>query len=180
MRAKAKKGTDEDVDRFRSELLSKHGSGISVGFDHVAQALAVNGEAAFSERSGFLLNVLDLQPDAEVDGDAEPDDNKVGDGENSEEPSPKKRKVWIDRDRLISSTIRAVKLQHAAFSAKASEQLNKQKTFLKTFDRDTPHEVKEQFSGEVATLRVRVEGLATVLENEDEAAVKQFMTGFNP
>ena len=33
-----KKGTEEDVDAMRSEILSKHGAGVSMGFDSVAQA----------------------------------------------------------------------------------------------------------------------------------------------
>ena len=42
-----KKGAEEDVDAIRSEILSKHGAGVSVGFDSVAQTLTMNGESAF-------------------------------------------------------------------------------------------------------------------------------------
>ena len=155
-----KKATDQDVDKYRSELLSKHGAAASMGFSAVAQALAVNGEAAFSERGGFLLDVLELQPDAdiaEVDTKTGAGAPAAGNDKEPSEPSPKKPKIWIDRDRLVSSTIRTVKHQYEQFKQKAEEQLIKQKEFLESFERDCDDSMKEHFKGELGTLRTRQE-----------------------
>ena len=168
-----KKGTEEHVDAMRSEILSKHGAGVSMGFDSVAQALATNGDSAFSGRSGFLLDVLELQPDVVDEAEAEEEPET-----STQEPSPKKPKVWVDRDRVISSTIRTVKLQRSTFQAKAMEQLDKQKSFLTAFEEEHADEIKEQFKGELATLKVRLEGLALCLESPDEVPLKQFIARF--
>ena len=153
--------------------MSKHGVGVSVGFDSVAQALTTNGESAFSG-GGFLLNVSltssQIQPDvveeAEADEEAEA---------TTPEPSPKKPKVWVDRGRIISSAIRTVKLQRNTFQAKAMEQLNKQKSFLSSCEDQRSDEIKDQFKGALATMKVRLEGLVLCVESCDEVPVKQFI-----
>ena len=131
-----------------------------MGFSAVAQALAINGEAAFTERGGFLLDVLELQPDADV----MEVDLKAGAGapgadtdKDSSEPSRKKPRIWVDRDRLVSSTIRTVKHQYHQFKQKADEQLIKQKEYLESFERDSDDSMKELFKGELGTLRTRQE-----------------------
>ena len=58
------------------------------------------------------------------------------------------------------------------------EQLNKQKSFLSSFEDQRSDEIKDQFKGELATLKVRLEGLALCLESSDEVPVKQFIARF--
>ena len=63
-----KKGTAEDVDKFRGEIMQNHDK--KMGFQEVAQALTRNGNT-FGGNNGFLLNGLDLQPDVEGEEDDE-------------------------------------------------------------------------------------------------------------
>ena len=74
-----RKAGAEEVDRLRSDILTNHGSGVDSGMEVAAQASASNGQAAFQECCGFL-NVLDLQPDAEVieEGDVKKEAGRFG------------------------------------------------------------------------------------------------------
>ena len=66
-----KKGGDEEIDKFRPALLQGHGAGMD--FEGVAGALVRNGQDAFASQDGFLMDILDLQPDMDL-GDEEEND----------------------------------------------------------------------------------------------------------
>ncbi|CAE7356515.1 unnamed protein product [Symbiodinium sp. CCMP2592] len=170
-----KKGGDEDVDRLRSEIMSGHGQGVGAGMEQAAKAMALNGQEAFQEGSTGFLNVLDLQNDVFM-LEAGEDDGEAGQNPTTtDEPSPKKPKLWIDRDRIVSQTIRTVKSQHETFETKAMAQLNRQQAYLKTFLSEHEAESKGDFKGEYETLKTRTHGLELCLRNKDEEKIKQFI-----
>lgn len=170
-----KKGTDEDVDRFRSEILSKHGTGASMCFDEVAHALATNGEDAFTSTGGFITDVMDLKAETETEEVVNPEG---GEGPECQERDPKKQRLWVDRDKTISSTMRAVKSQQDAFRAKAVAQYDRQSKYLKELKDTADETFKKDFFGEIDTLEVRLEALKLVLGNEDQK-LKAFVGRFS-
>ena len=119
-----KKGTSDDVDRLRPELLRNHSQGMD--FDEVAVAMARN-ENTFAGASGFILDVLDLMPDG-MDGDEEDerDDGTDKAADTSPEEKAEKEKVWVERDKVVSASVRAKTAELDQFESKALEQLSKQ------------------------------------------------------
>lgn len=172
-----KKATEEDVDRLRGEILTKHGSGGSMAFDSVAQALTVNGQQAFQERDGFMLDVLEFKDPEEEPADDAAGEKEDGEGEGSERPA-KKPKVWVDRDRMISSTIRSCKSNQENFKNKAASTYDRICEYLKELKQSASEAFQQDFKGEITALCVRLEGLELVLNNTDENKVKQFIGSF--
>ena len=96
-------------------------------FKNVAHALVKNGSEAFHRPDGFVLDVLDLKADVEEEEEAEEDEEEEGEEEGDEGAPRKKRKtgpagspkekVWVERDRVVSSTTRAV--QQAVSSSRS-------------------------------------------------------------
>ena len=171
-----KKGTEEDVDRLRGEILTKHGSGPSMAFDSVAQALTVNGQEAFQERDGFMMDVLEFK-----DWEDEPEATEAAEGEeeaDGENPT-KRQKVWVDRDRMISSTMRSCKASAETFKTKAKNQYDRITAYLKELNQSASDGFKQDFKGELIALSIRLEALELVLNNTDETKVKQYIGSFS-
>ena len=95
-------------------------------FDEVAVAMARN-ENTFAGASGFILDVLDLMPDG-MDGDEEDerDDGTDKAADTSPEEKAEKEKVWVERDKVVSASVRAKTAELDQFESKALEQLSKQ------------------------------------------------------
>ena len=170
-----KKATDADVDKYRADLFTNHGTGPSMGFTEVARALTTNGQEAFQEKAGFL-DVMDIVPkEAE-----EEEEEAAGGNEDTpdEEPDSKKLKVWVDRDKVISTTIRTVTTQHEAFKTKAEAQLDRQLKYLEEITEKAEEKFKRDFEGEIKALTVRTEALSLVLKGGCENKVKEFIARF--
>ena len=85
-------------------------------------------------------------------------------GNGTSQPSPDK-KVWVDRDRVISSTIRTATAQINAFKEKARETLAKLKASFGQYkvNAEQDADFKKNFAGELKILEVRVDALEIVV-----------------
>ena len=152
-----KKASAQDVDRMRSGLLRNHQDLMTgMNLEGVASALAANGTATFAEKDGFLPDVRALLGDVEGEAEPEeqpskPEDNSSQAGSSGSSPQSEEKKgkkddgpkVWPDRDRIVSSTMRAVKSQIAAFKIKSGEQLRSSQKVLDEVERNAEEARRE-------------------------------------
>ena len=98
-----KRGTEEDIEKMKPAIMMGHDAGM--GFDGVAATLVKHGRDTFQASDGFVMDILELQPDMELaDEDAAP-------AAEAKKDDPEKPKIWVDRDRAVSSSYRAAKSQ---------------------------------------------------------------------
>ena len=167
-----KKATEEDIDKLRPELLQNHGANMS--FDEIAPVLAQSGKDAFASNDGFMLDILDLQPDMQDMGeDEEPE--AAAEGEKKEPDAPK---VWVERDRVVSASLRAAKSQNAVFVTKGLGQLQKQEQAEKEILAEMSEKQQEHMAGELKMWRVRLEAMAICFRDKDAEALKRFIARF--
>ena len=159
-----RKGTEKDMERMKSSLVQNHGV---IPEQHaVAQALARGGEQAFQNPDGFLPDVMELvkEPTAAV---PLPDTSSytAASPTPGSDPSPDKKvvKPWVDRDRVVSATVRSATAQINSFKQKSVEQLGKLKQSLEKYKGITDGDFQKNFEGEVKVLEVRLEALSLVL-----------------
>ena len=169
-----RKGTAEDVDRLRGELTRNHAK--DMGFGEVAAALCRN-ENAFAGNDGFILNVLDLQQDVECDEDDDANEGEAGQGSNKNEDA--KEEVWVERDRVVSSSVRFFTAQMKTFEDKALEQLKKQRQAKAELLTELPDSAKVDFTGEMKILEVRLEAIELCFEEKNADKIKQFIARFS-
>ena len=197
-----KKPEDADLLRLRSEVLRGHAycagaAGSSVDFDDVARNMCINGGDVFSGIDGFVGSVLDLARDADDEDDEEEaveEEAAFGDGKGAADAavgygdgpkaSPAKRakqsqEAWIDRDRVVSSTVRAVASAMKVFEVKAKKQLAGHEKFLEEWTTKAEEEVKNAFAGEVKVFQNRVETLKLVVGSTDADKLKEFLAQFS-
>lgn len=126
-----KNATAADVDRMKNKVTSKHDP--IADQIQVCQALARNGEAAFQNNDGFLLDVMDLAAAAAKAETPAPSAQGVKE-EVEESPSPEKTvKPWVDRDRAISAAVRSAESQITAFKTKCLKGLKDSKASLEEY-----------------------------------------------
>ena len=166
-----RKGTFDDVDRLRGELTRNHAK--DMGFGEVAAALCRN-ENAFAGNDGFILNVLDLQQDVECD-----EDDADNEAQSSKKPEEAKEEVWVERDRVVSSSVRFFTAQMKTFEDKALEQLKKQRQAKAELLTELPDSAKVDFTGEMKILEVRLEAIELCFEEKNADKIKQFIARFS-
>ncbi|CAK9012540.1 unnamed protein product [Durusdinium trenchii] len=169
-----KKATDEDVETFRPQILQNHGKNMS--FDSIGQAMVGNGMDAFSSNDGFLLDVLDLQPDVEMEEDSGKNKTEGPEANKKEEEKPL---LWVERDRVVSSTIRATRQQIDTFVNKAVAQLEKQEQAKKEILADVETSFSENYAGEIKMLEIRLEAMDLCFKSKDEEKLKQYIARFS-
>ena len=127
-----------------------------------------NGEAAFQGQDGFLVDVMELAQIAEKVKDQNPDEeNGVdGNGKSESEISPEKVKPWVDRDRVVSSTMRSCDAQIKVFKLKCQQGLSECKEKLEGYQQSKDADFQKTFAGEIKLLENRVEALSLVIEPE--------------
>ena len=167
-----KKATDEDVDKLRPELLRNHGA--NMDFDHIAPVLAQSGKDAFASNDGFMLDILDLQADTQ---DMEEDEQPPANVEAEKEPEAPK--VWVERDRVVSASVRVATSQNEVFVQKGMEQLQKQEQAEKEVLAEMNDKQKEHLAGELKMWRVRLEAMAICFREKDPEALKRFIARFS-
>ena len=186
--APIKKPQAEDLVAIRSELLRDHNScagaaGSSADFSAIAQGMMKSGSDVFKSNDGFIGSVFDLVKDAEVE--EEEDESHDTGGDDGPRGSPTKRMkveaaaLWVDRDRVVSSTTRAAKNAAQIFYVKVHNQLKLHRTFQDMISKDASDEFKKAFAGEMSSLSVRIATLALVAENDDEDKLKQHLATFS-
>ncbi|CAK9074303.1 Putative WD repeat-containing protein C25H1.08c [Durusdinium trenchii] len=167
-----KNGSQEDVDRLKKKVTSKHDP--IADQIQICQAIVRNGEAAFQGQDGFLVDVMELAQIAEKVKDQNPDEeNGVdGNGKSESETSPEKVKPWVDRDRVVSSTMRSCDAQIKVFKLKCQQGLSECKEKLEGYQQSKDADFQKTFAGEIKLLENRVE------EKNDEDEVKAYIARF--
>ena len=168
-----KKATAEDQDRLKKRILTKHEN---VQDDlAVRQALASNAELAFQGEDGFLVDVMQLCE--ETLEELEPEEGQGNGGESGEPvpkrgrvdagpggPSPEKAKPWVDRDRVVSATLRSASQQCKLFKGKAETNLKRFREKLAEFQQCEMPAFQSNFRGELKIFENRVQALGLVVE----------------
>ncbi|CAE7285935.1 unnamed protein product [Symbiodinium sp. CCMP2456] len=168
-----KKATDEDVDKLRPELMQNHGTNMS--FEEIAPVLAQSGKDAFQANDGFMLDILDLQPDT---GDMNEDEEAPAQAPAEAEKKDDGPKLWVERDRIVSASLRAAKSQNAVFVQKGLDQLEKQEQTEQETLAEMGDKQKEHMAGELKMWRVRLEAMAICFRDKDSEALKRFIARF--
>ena len=180
------KPSDEALLRMRNDVLSGHSScagaaGSDTDFMAIAQGMVTNGTDVFAGNDGFIMDVCDLvkekmDDDGQGEGAGGGGEGAAGEGGEGGE-SPNKDALWIDRDRIVSSTVRSVTTAVNLFEVKARAQLDKQRGVLKETLKSDAHFL-EIFAGEIKVLQVRLEAMSLVIESGDVDKIKEFVARF--
>ena len=136
--APIKKPDEDTLQRLRSDVLKDHSTVAGFegnDFDDVAMGMCLNSESAFLKTDGFMMDICDLNVDGEQEDDDGAGDNVAGpadsagsggsnanNGTDSCEPSPQKAKKgpWLERGRVVGSSMRVVKQALQLFEVKAN------------------------------------------------------------
>ena len=170
-----KKPNEQALQSMKARVTTKHD--VMQDQNAICQALARNGEQAFQGNDGFLVDVTELgskeakgatpiTSGASVNESAS--STAIGAGNEESEASSEKKsqqpKVWVDRDRVVSSTIRTASSQIASFKEKAVAKLTELKENLANYQNTSEPDFNKNFAGELKVLEVRVEALELVLD----------------
>ena len=135
-----------------------------------------NGEAVFQGNDAPLLVDIEQLCQVVEEQKAEEEDatrRAAGQGEGlephpkrprTESGSPKKVKVWVDRDRIISATARSASKQCKAFQTKVEVASKSYREKLQEFKQNTDEAFCKNFQGELKIFGNRVEALGLVAE----------------
>ena len=170
-----KKATDEDIEKMKPAIMTGHN--VNMNFDGMAATLVKNGQDTFQASDGFIMDILELQPDMDVD---EEDHAAPASSDETKKDEPEKPKIWVDRDRVVSSSYCAAKSQADLFAKKGEEQLSKQLQAEKELLAELDEDMKEHFAGELKMLRVRLEALDLCFKQKDPELIKHFIGRFSP
>ncbi|CAK9001116.1 unnamed protein product [Durusdinium trenchii] len=173
-----KNATQADVDRMKAKSMSNHDP--IADQIQICQALVRHGDAAFQGNDGFLVDVMDLAKTCEAKAASEEAEGpaKKGDGEEANGSSPEKpAKPWVDRDRVISATVRSSTTQINLFKTKLEKGLKDHKASLEEHKSNPDAVFQKNFAGEIKILANRVEALTIILEVTAEiVAIRAPMT----
>lgn len=156
-----KNASQADIERMKNKVTSKHDP--IADQIQVCQALARNGEAAFQNNDGFLLDIMDLAGAAEKAAETPAEEQ-----EDPDNTSPEKTKPWVDRDRVISATVRSCESQIKVFKTKCESGLQDCRKALSEYKANPDQLFQKNFAGEIKILENRVEALGIVM---DQASV---------
>ena len=174
-----KRGTEEDIEKMKPAIMMGHDAG--TGFDGVAATLVKNGRDTFQASDGFVMDILELQPDMELDDeDEDPSSASAAPAAEAKKDDPEKPKIWVDRGRVVSSSYRAAKSQAELFAKKGEEQLSKQLQAEKELLAELDEDAKNHFAGELKMFRVRLEALELCFKQKDAELIKHFIGRFSP
>lgn len=160
-----KNATQADVDRMKAKSMSNHDP--IADQIQICQALVRHGDAAFQGNDGFLVDVMDLAKTCEAKAASEEAEGpaKKGDGEEANGSSPEKpAKPWVDRDRVISATVRSSTTQINLFKTKLEKGLKDHKASLEEHKSNPDAVFQKNFAGEIKILANRVEALTIILD----------------
>ena len=102
----------------------------------------------------------------------------LGRSNEKESDSPKAPQVWVERDRVVSSSYRAAKAQNKQLESKGQEQLSKQLAAERELLESMDDELQKHFAGELRMFRVRLEAMDLCFHQKDADKVKQFIGRF--
>ena len=89
------RGTEEDIEKMKPAIMMGHDAGM--GFDGVAATLVKNGRDTFQASDGFVMDILELQPDMELDDeDEDPSSASAAPAAEAKKDDPEKPKIWVD------------------------------------------------------------------------------------
>ena len=172
-----KKATDEDVEKLRPEILRNHGK--DMAFEAVGQAMVANGTDAFSSADGFVVDILDLQKDVELEDDEIEEKKAADEDEQDSGDKASEHKVWVERDRVVSSTIRSTNQQHEVFVTKGISVLEKTQQAKSEILADVEEAFCVNFAGEIKMLDIRLEAMDLCFKSKDEEKLKQYIARFS-
>lgn len=160
-----KKASQEDIDRLKSRALTNHEE-FDAGL--VSKALLANGESAFQSNDGFLTDVMELIEESNKDGAEKEGGDPEGPPNKRQKPNEdteaKPTKPWVDRDRVVSATVRSATSQIKVFTTKVEQNLKKSRDALAEFERNEDESFKKNFEGELLILKNRIYALGLVVD----------------
>lgn len=154
-----KKPKAADIERIKGQLGTKHETMSEQS--SICAAMLKNGEMAFQGNDNFLLDVTELLGKT---GASEVETTTETSEPQTPNNSPDKTKPWVERDRVVSATLRSAKLQIEAFKVKAQQGLDNLKAKLEEHKANKEADFLTNFAGELKVLEVRVEALKLVLD----------------
>ena len=165
------------MEKLRPEILRNHGK--DMAFEAVGQAMVANGTDAFSSADGFVMDILDLQKDVELEDDEIEEKKPAAQDAQDSGDQASEPKVWVERDRVVSSTIRTTNQQHEVFVTKGISVLEKTQQAKSEILADVEDAFRVNFAGEIKMLDIRLEAMDLCFKSKDEEKLKQYIARFS-